>query len=247
MRRVELHGRPCEPLPWSIRQTGVYSKLKINSGGIKVDSPQTLCPRMAKRSNFLILAPSIALNKEISAMPAPERKQESWITEAVNPWNLHKILLTEGVSNWFEYLAWIEIQLRELVSTSCTFRKIRLMANKRVIYQFNRTILTDSVSVNEATSSVLDFGIAFADRQRLQQIEDLIIDLQVILPVASDNVSRIKDACRECCQKHCAKYSLGCDCEEIMREFDETIRELDLQLKRTKSLRERATGVSKLV
>ena len=123
MRRVELHGRPCEALPWSIRQTGVYSKLKIDSGGIKVDSPQTLRPPMARKSNFLILAPSIALNKEISGMPGLERKQESWTTAAVNPWNLHKILLTEGVSNWFEYLAWIEIQLRELVSTSKTFRK----------------------------------------------------------------------------------------------------------------------------
>ena len=101
--------------------------------------------------------------------------------------------------------------------------------------------------MKEATSSVLDFRIAFADRQRLQQIEDLIIDLQVILPVVSENVSRIKDACRECCQKHCARFSLDCDCEEIMKEFDETIRELDLQLKRTISLRDRATAVSNLV
>lgn len=101
--------------------------------------------------------------------------------------------------------------------------------------------------MKEAAASVLDFGIAFADRQRLQQIEDLIIDLQVILPVVSDNVSRIKDACRECCQKHCTRFSLDCNCEEIMKEFDETARELDLQLKRTTSLRERATAVSHLV
>lgn len=132
MRRVELHGRPREALPWSIRQTGVYSKMKIGSDGTQVDSPQTLRPRMARRSNFLILAPSIGLNKEISRMPRPQREQELWTTDAMNPWNLHKILLTEGVSNWFEYLSWIEIQLRELVSIYDTFRKIRLMANKGI-------------------------------------------------------------------------------------------------------------------
>lgn len=106
--------------------------MKIGSDGTQVDSPQTLRPRMARRSNFLILAPSIGLNKEISRMPRPQREQELWTTDAMNPWNLHKILLTEGVSNWFEYLSWIEIQLRELVSIYDTFRKIRLMANKGI-------------------------------------------------------------------------------------------------------------------
>ena len=121
---MELHGRPCEPLPWSIRQTGVYSKLKIGSDSIQVDSPKTLCPHMVRKSNFLILAPSLALNSEISVMPGSERKQKFWTTEAVNPWNLHKTLLSEGISNWAEYLAWIEIQLRELVSNCDIFRKI---------------------------------------------------------------------------------------------------------------------------
>jgi len=107
--------------------------------------------------------------------------------------------------------------------------------------------MTEPGSVAEATSSALDFGISFADRQRLQQIEDLIIDLQVILPVIQDNALGIKDACRECCRKHCANVSLDCDCEGIMREFEETIREVDLQLKRTILLRERATAISKLV
>lgn len=117
LRRVELHGRPCEPLPWSIRQTGVYSKLKIGSDGTGFDSPQTLCPRVATKSNFLILAPSLALGREISVMSGREKEQALWTTEAVNPWNLHKLLLSEGVGNWAEYLAWIEVQLRELVSS----------------------------------------------------------------------------------------------------------------------------------
>lgn len=97
------------------------------------------------------------------------------------------------------------------------------------------------------TPCVLDFGIGFEDRQRLQQIEDLIIDLQVILPVAVDNVRKIRDACKKCCQRHCPKYSSQCECDIILDRFDEVIAEIDLHRTRTAILQKRATAISKMV
>lgn len=108
LRRVEEHGRECEPVdsPWSIRQTVVYHQ--ING---RKDIQQS-----GKSIFLLVSLPSTEFEGELSKII-----QNS--TE-VNPWIIHWLLVADSTRGWPEYIYWIESQLQDRVLYSCLTKEI---------------------------------------------------------------------------------------------------------------------------
>ena len=108
LRRVEEHGRECEPVdsPWSIRQTVVYHQMN----GRK-DIQQS-----GKSIFLLVSLPSTEFEGELSKII-----QNS--TE-VNPWIIHWLLVADSTRGWPEYIYWIESQLQDRVLCSCLTKGI---------------------------------------------------------------------------------------------------------------------------
>jgi hypothetical protein len=99
----------------------------------------------------------------------------------------------------------------------------------------------------EPVSFTLNFNISFADRQKLHQLDDYIIDLQVILPTMLENVTGLQKACTDCCSRHCINSYADCMCVTVYEEFGGAISQIKEQLGRANSLRERALSIAKLV
>lgn len=62
-----------------------------------------------------------------------------------------------------------------------------------------------------------------------------------------NTVIRLCDQCKKCCERHCKKGEGKCDCEQIIEEFDEYVKEVEMHAERAKILRERSKSTSQLV
>jgi hypothetical protein len=93
----------------------------------------------------------------------------------------------------------------------------------------------------------IDFNINFVDRQRLKQLKDSVIDAQVIFHSMTSYTNGIRvQAERYCKYLHLAS-GIECDCISILDEFDLHIAEVELHIKRTSMLNDRAEATAKLV
>jgi hypothetical protein len=108
-RRVELHDRELEEKqsPWSIRQTGVYHKLRIAR-----DSQDQQHSEQQSSSMFIFIAPSKTFEDQISG------KLDLSVSDdvAVEPWNIYRILIGGSLSGFPDYIVWLEDCLKEHVS-----------------------------------------------------------------------------------------------------------------------------------
>ena len=92
-----------------------------------------------------------------------------------------------------------------------------------------------------------DFNINFIDRQTLKLLEDSVIDLQIILSTSLSTIIRMRGQCKKCCERHCKKGEGKCDCDQIIEEFDEHVKEVEMHVGRARVLRERAKSIAQLV
>jgi hypothetical protein len=99
----------------------------------------------------------------------------------------------------------------------------------------------------ENLSPLTDFTVNFIDRQNLKILEDYVIDLQVILPTMLCNIMGIREQCGNWCKRHHGKRSHDCDCDQILEEFDEYVKEVQSYVKRAGALKERAKSTAHLV
>lgn len=98
MRRVEDNGRGPDNGNWSIRQTAVYHNL----GEDKTN----------EKSTFLMVAPSprseLLYNQYL--------QQSTTESHRISVWNIHRIIIADGVKGWGDYMASLENSLIARVS-----------------------------------------------------------------------------------------------------------------------------------
>jgi len=108
---VELNHRGDDQ-PWSIRQTGVYHKLKttrsLNRAGVNAK----------QQSTFLLIAPSACLEDDLAQSIEMGCRSDamSKSDSAVAAWNLHRLLVESSLRGWMSYMSWIEEELKAQVS-----------------------------------------------------------------------------------------------------------------------------------
>ena len=93
---------------------------------------------------------------------------------------------------------------------------------------------------------ILDFNVTFEDRQALKELENLVIDLQVILPTLLNNLIGLQNQCKICCKMYCVK-DRECDCASVIEEFDGYINRAYAYVQRAEALRDRAKCTTQLV
>jgi hypothetical protein len=93
----------------------------------------------------------------------------------------------------------------------------------------------------------MDFNINFLDRQRLKQLKDSVIDAQVIFHSMTNYTKGIRVQAERYCKYHHLTSGIECDCISILDEFDLHIAEVELHIKRTSMLNDRAEATAKLV
>ncbi|KAF2758575.1 hypothetical protein EJ05DRAFT_500092 [Pseudovirgaria hyperparasitica] len=230
VRRVEFTNRLQERSPWSIRQSGVYQNFQnCNS---RLMSGMTDVPVLGPtfESLSLVIAPSSATKLILANI----ENMVSFMEEIdSNPWNLHIALVEEGLSNWPDYMAWIETELRQLL---------------------NKAVLTDTGSVSDTmvgeSASIapgIDIKISFNDRQKLQDLEDYITDLNAMFSLSRRNVMGLMKVCAISCKAH-QHISIGlCQCDDKIAAMGEQISQIDALLECTVNLRERARSVRKML
>lgn len=102
IRRVERNNRSVEQgeCPWSIRQTGVYHKLRY---------PDSASP---DKSVFILVAPSRVAEDDIAACfqeASPEK-------DTMKPgFAVHERLVMDSLKGWMEYMAWLEEESKQKV------------------------------------------------------------------------------------------------------------------------------------
>ena len=247
LRRVELHGRPSieGQSPWSIRQTAVYSQY-TRSGAISKETSRD------RKSTFLLISPSGKAEKQLTSFSESELANER-----VSPsGKIHLLLVADSSSGWMEYMAWLEAQLKDLVSTThfpvsserYLSRKIGYRIFVLIIFmsQSNRIVFAEVGSKDQNLSPLTDFKISFADRQSLKLLEDSIFDLQTILSTLLRTIRCIRQQCQTYCNLECGKNEQSCDCAEVCYRFDEHIKEIEICSSRAYILEEKAKRTTQL-
>jgi len=101
IRRVELNHRGNSD-PWSIRQTGVYHGIGTSTS---VKPPRLR--QMDLQSKFLVIAPS----KNAESKIGQYLEQSALSKSSISPWNIHRIIVSDSLAGWQEYMASIETRL----------------------------------------------------------------------------------------------------------------------------------------
>jgi hypothetical protein len=105
------------------------------------------------------------------------------------------------------------------------------------------TVGTDSVNMSPLT----DFKLNFEHRQELKLVEDMVLDLQVILPGMLDSIIRVRDQCKDVSNSPCYSREENHEIAVIIGELNEYAREAKMHLERAKTLKEKAESTAHLV
>ncbi|KAK6599508.1 hypothetical protein H4I95_08383 [Botrytis cinerea] len=206
IRQVELNGRGGTN-PWSIRQTAVYH-------GRRPDESSSL-PVSVKitPSMLLIIAPTsnaeMRMARYLEERAADKRQTSSW--------NLHRLIISDSLSGWPDYMASLEARLREQTNL----------------------IICATDDMEEESSS--EHGIGFESRQELKVLEDFVLDLLMILRTKVETITGLRDQCSE----YANEFGKQMETEErashhlILREFDEYVKDAESYLGHAKDLRDR--------
>ncbi|TGO60179.1 hypothetical protein BOTNAR_0149g00020 [Botryotinia narcissicola] len=214
IRQVELNGRGGTN-PWSIRQTAVYH-------GKRPDETSSL-PVSIKTAplTLLIIAPTsnaeMRITEYLEERAADKRQMSSW--------DLHRIIVSDSLSGWQDYMTSLEARLREQTNL----------------------IICATDDMEEESSS--EHGIGFESRQELKVLEDFVLDLLMILRTKVETITGIRDQYKEYANE------LGKQMEPedrafqylILREFDEYVKDAESYLGHAKHLKDRIQSTVTLV
>jgi len=222
LRRVELHGRVLTDgqSPWSIRQTAIHHKWSLEGGSSKLG----LTPTTKQQSTFLLVAPSLAAQKQI--WQAVER--ESAAGSEISPWYIHWLLTSESLGGWGDYMAWIEKELND---------------------QADKILIAIITMENKSASQQADFNITFSDRQNINRLEKDTANMKVILLTMLENMIQVRNECKKCCSISCQRKceELHRDCSYFVDEFDGYAREAKMYVQRVEILSEKVRSTADLV
>lgn len=172
------------------------------------------------KSTFLLIAPSH--NAEQRLRQQLELSNRCTIVSC----NIQRLLVADSLRGWMDYMAWLETQLKE---------------------QSNKIVFARVGTREKHLSPVMDFNINFMDRQALKLLEDSITDLQIILPTCLSTVVRIREQCQKCCNMNYSNTKKKCNCDQVLVQFDEHIKELELYVMRVDVLRDKAKCIAQLL
>jgi hypothetical protein len=99
----------------------------------------------------------------------------------------------------------------------------------------------------EKLSPLLDFNINFEDRQELKIVEDMVLDLQAILPGILQTVIAVQQACKKHGIESYMSENQRCMIDSFILEFDEYIEEAKLLIDRSKILIDKSRSTAALV
>ncbi|TGO38123.1 hypothetical protein BHYA_0081g00190 [Botrytis hyacinthi] len=206
IRQVELNGRGGTN-PWSIRQTAVYH-------GRRPDETSSL-PVSIKTapSILLIIAPTSNAEMRMTAY-LEERAADK---QQVSSWDLHRIIVSDSLSGWQDYMISLEARLREQTNL----------------------IICATDDMEEESSS--EHGIGFESRQELKVLEDFVLDLLMILRTKLETITGIRDQYKE----YANEFGKQMEPEDrasrylILREFDEYVKDAESYLGYAKELKDR--------
>ncbi|OCK74722.1 hypothetical protein K432DRAFT_363217 [Lepidopterella palustris CBS 459.81] len=226
LRRAERNNRDLTEgqVPWSIRQTAVYHKSCHDpSHSESTTSAESDPLPLESRPVFLLIAPSEAFEKRLA-----ESAQLGILnTRAVSPQNVTRLLVSDSLKGWMDYMTWLEERLK---------------------VQSNRLVFAKVETERADFSPLTDIKISFIDRQTLKQLEDSIIDLGVILPTMLNTVTGICDQYRKNCRQSCRETGGDeCFCAAIIEELDQHVREVELYVKRAQSLKDKVKSTTQLL
>jgi len=215
IRRVELNHRENSD-PWSIRQTGVYHGIKTGMSAMAPKLRQT-----DLQSRFLIIAPSENAESKI----ARHLEQAALSKSSISPWNIHRIIISDSLAGWQDYMASIETRLwQQTVDLICS-------------------------GPNDDDESPPDWNMKYGRRQELKVIENFVMDLMVIVPAMLDTIDGLRVQCRtflETNEVELTKAERSCH-EMILREFDEYVKDAKLNVDRAKELKSRTESTINLL
>ncbi|PQE05919.1 cmgc cdk kinase protein [Rutstroemia sp. NJR-2017a BVV2] len=213
IRRVELNHRGNSD-PWSIRQTGVYHGIKSS----------TMSPKMRQvvpQSRFLIIAPSINAESKI----ARHLEQAALSKSSISPWNIHRIIISDSLAGWQDYMASIETRL------------------------WQQTVDLICYGPNGDDKPPPDWDLKYGRRQELKVIENFVMDLMIIMPAMLDTIDGLRVQCRTFLKTNevaLTKAERSCH-EMILLEFDEYVKDARLNVDRAKELKSRTESTINLV
>jgi len=96
-------------------------------------------------------------------------------------------------------------------------------------------------------SPLTDYEVNFIDRQKLMQLEEMIVDLEVILDSLSDSIDGICKQCQRCCQTFCSNATENCVCGQILDELNLCTRHIDVDIRRAGFLQKKVKATARLV
>ncbi|PQE04902.1 cmgc cdk kinase protein [Rutstroemia sp. NJR-2017a BBW] len=214
IRRVELNGRGNSD-PWSIRQTGVYHGIKTSTSATSQKLRQ-----MDLQSKFLIIAPS----KNAESKMAQHLEQAALSKSSISPWNIHRIIISDSLAGWQDYMASIETRLcQQTVDLIC-------------------------YGPNDDDEPPPDWDLKYGRRQELKVIENFVMDLMIIVPAMLDTIDGLRVQCRKFLETNKVKLTKAERCchEMILREFDEYVKDAKLNVDRARELKSRTESTINL-
>ena len=208
-------GRGNYKTPFSVRQCAIYHK-RYKSGA----------------STWIIITTS-----ESPGSCLKDYLINSSISQALNPFEPHALLVENALTNWRGYLIWLTEKTTEQVCQSdITEASAHLLQTDRYIVA--------SVSAKAASMRVKP---TFEERQKIKVLEDYVLDLFVALDSSRDTINSLLEKYDEY-KRNKDSYQQGEETVDLVRfALLEQCREIDLCRLKTESLLSKVKGAIQLV
>ncbi|KAM3076430.1 hypothetical protein ACMFMG_007246 [Clarireedia jacksonii] len=207
------HDIHAHRLSWLIISrvcTGVYHGVRVGTSGQK-----------DLQSRFLITAPSESAESKIEQY----LKQAALIKSPISPWNIHRIIISDSLAGWQDYMTSIESRLWE------------------------QTVDLICSGPDGGEEPPPDWSMKYGRRQELKVIEDFVMDLMIIVPTMLDTIDGLRLQCRTFLERNKVELT---DPEKyyhemILREFDEYVKDAKLNVDRARELKFRTESTVNLL
>lgn len=206
------------------------------------------------KSLFLLIAPSERVESRLCKCLDTAALSDA----KLSPYALHALLVSDSLTGWMDYMAWLESQLKEQVS--CNYLTLSCGSNVSyshvlcprqsltfIFIQSNRMVFATVDEKQQNSSRLIDLTISVSDRQALKLLENYVTELQIILPTLLGAIVTLRDESHSFCETMCLRERGRCRCGSILLQFDEHIKDLELCVQRVATLKEEAKSTAQLV
>ncbi|KAI9801453.1 MAG: hypothetical protein M1833_002685 [Piccolia ochrophora] len=166
------------------------------------------CPS-TNENIWILIAPSKSMETKMNSYL--ERLSESF---QLVPFEMHLVLIDCAIANWRRYMAELTEEINQ---------------------QSDMVVLANVGKEKLGTS--IDLNIDFADRQRLKQLDDRVVDILVMHDATLDTVSNLLGQCSD----------LDCGSSAFTQALSEQLRELELNKHKAEALYKKLEATARLL